>query len=126
MMTSSTLEIGSLVPGSHMHTRKKLCRERNVPWQNHIAGREPSQRRPAAHPSGLFSAHQQTWISAQSCPPPPPHSHQPPPLFTHVPSLLGLCSRTRCVRSGVRLLIFHMGTWGFSLGEAERRRLYTR
>jgi len=26
------------------------------------------------------------------------------------------CSRTRCVRSGVRLLIFHMGTWGFPWG----------
>jgi len=25
-----------------------------------------------------------------------------------------------CVRSGVRLLVFHMGTWGFSLGEANR------
>jgi len=32
---------------------------------------------------------------------------------------------TRCVRSGVRLLIFHVGTWGFSLGEAKQRNLYT-
>jgi len=34
-------------------------------------------------------------------------------------------SRTRCVRSGVRLLVFHVGTWGFSLGEAKSRNLYT-
>jgi len=35
-----------------------------------------------------------------------------------------LCSRTRCVRLGVQLLVFHMGTWGFSLGEAKQRNLY--
>jgi len=28
------------------------------------------------------------------------------------------------VRSGVQLLVFHMGTWGFSLGEANQRNLY--
>jgi len=30
-----------------------------------------------------------------------------------------------CVILGARLLIFHMGTWGFSLGEAKQRNLYT-
>jgi len=44
----------------------------------------------------------------------------PSPLF----NLYGQCSRTRCVRSGVQLLVFHMGTWGFSLGEAKQRNLY--
>jgi len=46
------------------------------------------------------------------------HSHA---LF----NLYGWCGRTRCVRSGVRLLVFHMGTWGFPLGEAKQRSLYT-
>jgi len=35
-----------------------------------------------------------------------------------------LTLRTRHYRSGVRLLIFHMGTWGFPLGEAKQRELY--
>jgi len=43
---------------------------------------------------------------------PPPDSDEGTHFHLHV-----LCSRTRCVRSGVQLLVFHMGTWGFSLGE---------
>jgi len=34
-------------------------------------------------------------------------------------------SLTRRVRSGVRLLVFHMGTRGSPLGEAIQRTLYT-
>jgi len=45
--------------------------------------------------------------------------------FSRELGLVFMCSRTRCVRSGVRLLIFHTGTWGFSLGEAKQRNLYT-
>jgi len=40
-------------------------------------------------------------------------------IVTIAPGIAVLLKRTRCVRSGVRLLIFHMGTWGFSLGEVK-------
>jgi len=54
----------------------------------------------------------------------------PPPPVTliwsyHVQPLRVECIRTGCVRSGVRLLILNMGTWGFSLGEAKQRKWYT-
>jgi len=50
-----------------------------------------------------------------------------PHISSHLASFLSLAvyrSRTRCVRSGVQLLVFHMGTGGFSLGEAKQRNLF--
>jgi len=60
-----------------------------------------------------------------SSPPPPPF------CFTELKATLksqNLVISSSCdvsgVRSGVQLLVFHMGTWGFSLGEARQRNLY--